>query len=254
MTEPPRARNIGEVAAPYENFLVPMPAPAADVCPICHSSVFGGYPRCYPCKEAGETFGAGHADAVASVALAVNGAQLARNLYLYKDLRVQWAVRQPIIWGLAAVLYKWLSLHEPCLARAAGLSCSKFDVVTLVPSTSGRIGTHPLETLLTGVVAGSRDRYADLLRVNRPELDARTMAVDRFVANSPVTGSVLIIDDAWVTGAKPQAAAAALKAVGASSVAILTIGRWFTTDYEPNIRWLRDKRAPGWNWSTCCLH
>lgn len=248
-----RARTIDDVAAPYENFLVPMPSPASDVCRTCHSSVYGGYPRCFPCNDARRILGDLVADAVASVALAPNNEQLARTLHAYKNENLARAVRQPLINGLAAVLFKWLSLHENCLAAGAGLAGGQFDTVTSVPSSGARTAPHPLQTVLTGVVVGSKDRYADLLAVNRSDLGSRDIAGDRFVATRKVTGSVLVVDDSWVTGAKPQAAAAAVKAAGASTVAVLTIGRWLN-DYKDNVTWLKEKRKPGWSWSTCCLH
>jgi len=117
--------------------------------------------------------------------------------------------------GLAAVTYRWLHLHERCLAVAAGIATGFFDVLTSVPSTSGRVGTHPLVTLLTEVVVGSKDRYADLLVVNRPDLGPGEIVPDRFLATRAVPANVLVVDDSWVSGAKPQAAATALKVAGA---------------------------------------
>jgi hypothetical protein len=76
----------------------------------------------------------------------------------------------------------------------------------------------------------------------------------RFLATRPVSAHVLVVDDSWGTGAQTQAAATALKAAGAKSVAIRTIGRWFTLDYPPNLAWLRENRKVGWTWNTCCLH
>jgi len=232
-----------------------MAAAAADVCATCHSSHFSeDFLSCFPCNDTGRKLHHVKADAVASISLAPSNEQLARDLYSYKDERLTLAVRRPHVVGLAAVTYKWLHLHERCLAAAAGIATGSFDVLTSVPSTSGRGGTHPLVTLLTEVVVGSKDRYADLLVVNRPDLGPREIVPDRFLATRAVPGNVLVVDDSWVSGAKPQAAATALKVAGAKSVAILTIGRWFTLDYPPNLAWLREKRKVGWSWDTCCLH
>jgi hypothetical protein len=139
----PRPRTIHDVAAPFENYLLAMPTSEGDVCTVCHSSVFDGWTICYPCNEARKKLGL-TADAVASVALAPEGDQLARDLYAYKDARIDHDRRQRLIWGLGAVTYKWLHLHERCLARAAGVQSGRFDVITSVPSTSGRAGEHPL--------------------------------------------------------------------------------------------------------------
>ena len=45
----------------------------------------------------------------------------------------------------------------------------------------------------------------------------------------PVDGrSLLLIDDAWVSGSSAQSAAAALRDGGAATVACVVIGRWLT--------------------------
>lgn len=249
----PQPRTIDEVAGPFENYLVPMPAPAADTCITCHSTEFGDFDSCWQCNEAGRRLTQVRADAVASISLAPENEQLARHLYAYKDERAA-GVRQPLVVGLAAVLYKWLHLHEGCLATTAGVAGGQFDVITTVPSTSERVGVHPLVTIVSGVVVGSDARYAELLEVNRTDLGQRDHAPDRFKATQPVAGSVLVVDDSWVTGAKPQAAAHALKVAGAHQVAVLTIGRWFKVGQPQNREWLKEKRSPGWSWHTCCLH
>lgn len=249
----PRPRTIDAVSAPFENYLLPVPAPAHDVCGTCHSSKFGDFPNCYPCHDARRQLPA-RADAVASISLAPDNEQLARDFYAYKDQRLSSAIRRPLMVGLAALTYKWLRLHEACLAGAAGIREGTFDVITSVPSTSARAGTHPLVSALSEVVVGSKDRYADLLTVNRTDVGSREYVADRFRATVPPPSNVLVVDDSWVTGAKPQAAAAALKHAGASRVGVLTIGRWVNLGYEKNPDWLKDKRKPGWSWDSCCLH
>jgi len=249
----PKPRTIHDVAAPFENYLLPMPRPAWDVCTVCHSSVYDGYTVCYPCNEARKKLGT-TADAVGSVALALEGEQLARDLYAYKDAKIDLDRRQRLIWGLGAVAYKWLHLHESCLAKAARVASGQFDVITSVPSTSGRDGQHPLVTMLTEVMVGSKERYSTLLSVNRTDLGPRDVAPHRFVATAAVPPNVLVVDDSWVSGAKPQSAATALRFGGAQAVAILTIGRWFKVGYAPNVDWLKDRRKADWNWDTCCLH
>lgn len=248
-----KPKTINEVAAPFENYMLAMPGPAPDVCTVCHSSVFNGWSDCKPCNDQRSALGL-TADAVASVALAVEGDQLARDLYAYKDARVDSAARQRLVWGLGAVTYKWLHLHEECLAEAAGVGAGRFDVITSVPSTGGREGDHPLVTMLTKVMVGSHERYSHLLAVQRPELGPREMQPDRFKAVGDVPATVLVVDDSWVSGAKPQAAATALKAAGAQTVGILTVGRWFKLGYAPNTEWLKEKRKATWSWDTCCLH
>jgi predicted amidophosphoribosyltransferase len=131
----------------------------------------------------------------------------------YKRMDIDENIRRFGEVGLAAVLWKWLALHEKCMARHAG--ASQFDLITTVPSTSGRIGTHPLEDLVSKVVVGSGARYAPLLALGTSAAAHREFSADLFATTTSVTGrTVLIIDDTWTTGAHAQSAAAALKGAG----------------------------------------
>src|SRR4029077_4491488 len=62
--------------------------------------------------------------------------------------------------------------------------------------------------------------------VIRPGEQGRDPNVDRFSAErSGPGGSVLLLDDSWVSGASAQSAAAALKRAGARHVAVVVLGR-----------------------------
>ena len=248
---PPRPRTVDEVAAPYENFLVRVPRQAVDVCTVCHSVVAVGYPTCYPCQQASWALGSAVADVTAFISLAPRSEQMARELFSYKDDRVQESQRTRMITGLGAVLWKWLARHEACVGRRFGID--HFDVITTVPSTSGRTD-HPLRRVVAGVVTGTDARHEDLLVVRRLELGQRDHAADRYAATKTMTGrTVLVIDDTWTTGAHAQSASAALKAAGASGAAVVAIGRWLNPAFRDTGPWLNEHRKPGWNWDECCL-
>jgi predicted amidophosphoribosyltransferase len=249
---PPRRRSVADVAAPYANLLVPVPPTGPDLCTVCHSPVRRGYTLCYPCAQARRTLGSATADAVAFVSLAPAGEQFARDLYTYKRPRLPAALRRRRTVGLAAVLWRWLDLHEPCLARQAGVA--RFDVLTSVPSTSGR-DWHPLRELVGELVSGAADRYADLLAVDRTDRDQRAQAADRFrAADGDAAGRrVLVVDDTWTTGAHAQSASAALKAAGAAAAGVVALGRWLSPEFGANQSWLAGQRRAGWNWERCCL-
>ena len=90
--------------------------------------------------------------------------------------------------------------------------------------------------------------------LQRPEMDQRAQAADRYAVTREVTDrKVLVVDDTWTTGAHAQSASAALKSAGASRVAIVAIGRWFNPSYRDGGPWLAEHRKPGWDWQTCCL-
>lgn len=109
MTDPrrptDRPRTLDEVAGPYENFLVPVPAQGGDVCHVCHTAV-DGWTTCYPCGQSSKIIGARSADAVGLVSLAPRGEQMATELASYKDPRTLPRLRQQKTLGLAAVLLK----------------------------------------------------------------------------------------------------------------------------------------------------
>ncbi|TWE27428.1 phosphoribosyltransferase [Prauserella muralis] len=252
MTSPRRARTVAEASAPLEHYLIPVPQRGADVCTVCHGSVYDGHPVCYPCANARWVLGGLRLDAVTFVALAPAGGQLARDLYTYKRPNVPPHLRSTRTVGLAAVLWRCLAAHERCLAAAAG--CGGFDLVATVPSTGGRTQPHPLATLVGNVVAGTAERVREVLMLNRTDLDQRQPARDRFAVRSDVRGrDVLLIDDTWTTGAKMQSASAALKTAGARRVGGVAIGRWLTVDYRDNAAWLTAAQRCSWTWDTCCL-
>jgi len=246
-----RTRTVDDVAGPYANFLLPVPPVGVDTCRVCHGAVYDDYSICFPCNEALRVLGDGVADVVSFVSLAPGGEQFARELYTYKLESVPPAIRRVRLIGLAAVLWKWLSIHEGCLGRQVGVS--RFDIVTSVPSTSGR-AIHPLEELISGIVGGTESRYEGLLTIQRTDLTQREQAPDRYVATRSLKGTrVLVVDDTWTTGAHAQSASTALKAAGADAVAVVALGRWFSTEYRDNKRWLAHKRSKSWDWQVCCL-
>jgi hypothetical protein len=244
-----RRRTVDDVAGPYANFLLAVPPVGVDTCRVCHGAVYDDYSICYPCNQAVNVLGDGVADIVSFVSLAPAGEQFARELYAYKRESVPATIRGPRLIGLAAVLWKWLSIHEGCMGRQVG--ASDFDLVTSVPSTSGR-AVHPLEELVSGIVGDTNSRYEGLLRVHRTDLAQREQPQDRYVATRSLKSTrVLVIDDTWTTGAHEQSASTALKAAGADAVGVLALGRWFTTDFRDNKQWLADKRSKSWDWQVC---
>jgi hypothetical protein len=247
-------RTVDEVAAPYANFLVRVPPTGPGVCRICHT-VVGPFPTCFQCHEGVRVLGNATADLTAFVSMAPRSEQLAHLLLAYKRPTVRDEDRQLMTVGLAAVLWKWLGLHEGCLTTH--LRIDSFDLTTSVPSARGR-QNHPLRDVVAGIVSHTEERYEDLLALARTDLPAHVHADDRFRATRSLGGArVLVIEDTWTMGANPQSASAALKAAGAATVAVVAIGRWFNPAFNPTganaEEWLAEHRKPGWDWSRCCL-
>lgn len=244
-------RSVDSIAGPYANFLVPVPRRAPGVCGVCRRGVEGTYPTCPKCALEPLGVGRGGADVVAFVALAPSQNQLAYELVNYKRVATPPSMRQRFSTGLAAVLWKWLALHEGCLAREAGVP--DFPVVTTVPtSSSGRTAPHPLVTVVSQIVQGSGMRYRPLLQPSGVPVAQRQFSRHRFNATAALAGEpVLIVDDTWTTGAHAHGAAAALRAAGSGRVAVLAIGRWYHPDDTRNTRVEQQRRGRRWSWDEC---
>src|SRR5689334_9000192 len=207
--------SVRELTALYENVMLG-PRRGPDVCGTCLNFT-NGYGRCYACAH-----GQSVLDALAPISYSIAREQLHHALWSYKHLDGAVARRLGAI--LAAILWRFLTDHEQCLATAAGTG--RFDLVTTVPSSDqARDEHHPLRWIVGELVAPTRDRHRRLLTPTNVELVPRTFSDSKFETTRGLRGeSILLIDDTWTTGASAQSAAAALKAAGAGPTAAVVIG------------------------------
>jgi predicted amidophosphoribosyltransferase len=246
--------NVQELSAPYGNHLLPVLVADPGVCPVCHTFLVGDFDVCYQCNEARRSLPS-TTDAVAFVALAVKGEQLARELAVYKGNSPDAAGRtRP---RLAAVLWRWLVDHEDCVAEAADIV--RFPVVTTVPSTSGR-GNHPLQDMVGRAVRHTSDRYRPLLKPGADAPGDRSFTEERFEAMPAASHEpVLLIDDTFTTGSHVQSAASALVSAGWGPIGVVSIGRHFNRQpagdqyRQAAEEYYQQARRRGWDWSRCCL-
>ncbi|MEU0407899.1 hypothetical protein ABZ307_08735 [Streptomyces griseorubiginosus] len=219
------------------------------VCQICRGTANVGYPSCRQCQQTGNVLDTGVADVVVPVSLALKGEQYANELWRYKNA----AGPQQMYFrmGLAAVLWRFLALHEGCIA--AHCAVPGFDIVTTAPSTSGR-ENHPLRTIAAEMVEVTRDRYRDLLT---PTPDAaalgRNPSRSRYASEALWGENVLVIDDTWTSGNHVQSASAALKAAGAGSVAVVVLGRHLNISYGDTATLVEQARLRRFSWNVCVL-
>lgn len=234
---------VGELSDPYANFMLG-PRQGPNVCRTCFN-LTDGYGRCYACAHGGRWL-----DAVAPVSYSVDGGQLHHALVSYK--RRPDSVGRRFSVELAAVLWRHLAEHEACVARKAGVPT--FTLVTTVPSSDqGRAGAHPLHSVVSTLVGPVRGRHQGLLSRSPAPVAAHRFSVEKFECHTDLTGhSVLVIDDMWTSGANAQAAAAALKAAGAETVAAVVIGRHLNRGWRNNDDRIRNLPRP-FDWSCCAL-
>jgi predicted amidophosphoribosyltransferase len=232
-----------ELSAPYENFLL-RPQPGPGVCARCFNLTDEGYRYCYACTRQEAVL-----DAMAPISYSVAREQLHHALATYKRWIGPAARRLSV--QLAAVLWRYLGAHEPCLARAAGVD--NFPIVTTIPpGQSAREREHPLRWMVGEVIEVTRDRYQGLLRRSSLEVAPRSFHPGKYASEASLSGEpVLLIDDTWTTGSTAQSAAATLKAAGAGAVAAVVIGRHINRDWHANDRRLR--ALPRFDWDQCAL-
>ena len=193
-------------------------------CRTCRGPTPVGLARCYQCDLARSQAGELLADAVAPIAYAVRGGQLAGDLWRYKSDRADAAESAA---RLRAMLDGYLAEHGASVWRAAGMVAGP-AAVAVVPSGRGRPSGHPLPALVQSCVD------VPLIGLSvAPEEAAHVRGVDpRWLrVDGPVIDDdVLVVDDTWVSGGSAQSAAVALKLAGARRVAIVVIGRHVNPD------------------------
>lgn len=234
---------VVELSDAYANFML-TPQPGPNVCARCFN-LTDGYRLCYACVHGGRCL-----DAMTPISYSVGGEQLHHALATYK--RATGAVARHFTIGLAAVLWRWLALHEACVARATGTA--GFALATAVPHTShGDGGPEPLHELILGLVRPLQGRYERLLRWSGAPVEQHRFSADRYEAIRRLNGEpVLLLDDTWTTGANADSAAAALRAAGSGPVAAVVIGRHVNREWRENDRHLRSLPRP-FDWTRCAL-
>jgi predicted amidophosphoribosyltransferase len=236
--------SVAELSEPYGNFMLG-PRPGHEVCELCFNFT-SGYSRCYACARTEN-----HLAVVAPISYSVAGEQLHHALLGYKRLKGNVAAR--LERELGAVLWRFLSLHEACVAAAAGVK--RFELVTTVPSGDrDRDLGHPMRGIVGQLVGPTHDRYQLLLTRSEVDVAPRTVNPDKFRELRALRGEpVLLIDDTWTTGASAQSAAAALRRAGAGPVAAVMIGRHVNREWNENNRRLGELAQP-FDWESCALH
>jgi hypothetical protein len=234
---------VGELTAVYGNFLL-SPRRGAGVCEVCFNFT-DGYEQCYACAH-----GEQRLDCVVPISYSIGHEQLHHALASYKRREGETARRLRA--ELAAVLWRFLLAHEPCVARATG--AGTFPLVTTVPSGSAeRDAAHPLRHIVGDVVGPTRNRHEQLLTRSDVACAPRAFSAQKFRVTRQLRGEpILLIDDTWTTGASAQSAAAALKDAGAGPVAAVVIGRHLNREWHENDRRLRGITRP-FNWERCVL-
>jgi predicted amidophosphoribosyltransferase len=242
------ARSVDEVSAPYANFML-NPAPAgAGICSTCWRFSNPDFSTCYECGHQPAA-----ASAVVPITYSIEREQMHHSLRNYKDGATT-RIRDRFTVELAAVAWRFLRDHEPCMATAAG--APSFQTVTVVPSgTVARDDARPrLRTIFGQVVKPTAARFERLLAPTDSNVPGHQFDLNRFRALRSLDGAdVLLVDDTWTTGASVQSAACALKLAGARRVGVLVIGRHVDPAFRDNGDRVKALPRP-FDWATCAAH
>jgi predicted amidophosphoribosyltransferase len=244
--------SVEEASQAYEPAMTNIASAGPGVCRVCWSFIDPKYKTCFKCGHQPENL-----DVVVPITYSEHLGQLHTALRNYKDGGSTGARRYAAI-RLAGVLWRFLEAHEACVAHAAGVSA--FDLVTIVPSSDPARDRKSPFARLTKWVRPVKKR---LKRVLEPtgEVEGRNYDANRFRATEKIAGgSVLLLDDTWVTGGHAQSAAATLLTAGAEHVALVVIGRHIHPEYEPvsdsgkTCADLLEGLPNPFDWSTCAVH
>jgi hypothetical protein len=128
------AVGVDEASEAYERAMRNIAAVGPGICRICRTFIDPGYDTCYSCG-----FEPDNLAAVAPITYSENLGQVHTALRNYKDGESN-AIRRHAAVRLAAILWRFLREHEACVAGAAGVD--KFDLVTIIPSSSPQRDEH----------------------------------------------------------------------------------------------------------------
>jgi hypothetical protein len=166
------------------------------------------------------------------ISYAPRGGSLYSLLRRYKNARFLTEGTFAVV-RVSSILWHFLEHHEISIAAAA--HADRFDFVTTVPS--GSPDRDELRANLRAIAASCgpiSERYRRLLRPAGRGRWGRAFDPTRYEAIEAryIRGrAILLIDDLWVTGGHAQSAAHALRQAGATTVALLVVGRYLRLDW-----------------------
>lgn len=210
-------------------------------CAVCALPIDASYSLCAQCQGHRHS-GLPVADRAGFLVYADQPAsQTYRVMRSYKETRTR-AAFEPIIQALLAV---GLRGHFRCATTLAGTEDHGWAVV---PSTKAR-------TVLVDLVRGLTTSPASEIPIDfTPPAPDRVLHPDSWTIAGSATlpQHVVVIDDAWVSGASSQSLAVTLKQAGVAQVSILSLARVLSPHWDPNKAFLKDILAAlPYDWTIC---
>jgi predicted amidophosphoribosyltransferase len=220
------------------------------VCDVCHGAPGSGWERCWSCADS--TAGVSlPAELVVPISLTELLGQLHHSLRTYKNGAYPQPVRARFQLQLSALVTRFLGDHSGCIAQAAG---EEWDCLTIVPSSQGRVGVHPLEQVVT-MSSFLASRYQALLVPGPSPARHNRASDDAYAVTQDVAGlRTLLLDDTFTSGARIQSAASTLQLAGAKVIAAVPIGRVIKPEFSAESAELLERaRQVAFDFDECCL-
>ena len=207
------------------------------MCLICCGPSARSHGVCFACRWVGRRLGVPLAP-VFPVRLCPLPSPLYAVLLGYKEAPVGEARRRfaPMV---GALVSSFLGAHARCLAAAAG---GALELALPVPSTA-RPGGAPLDgveglaRIVSSGIPGVRWSPEVLARSRAPvghmRPDGSAFEVPASAREAVSGRRTVLLDDTYVSGARAQSAAAALRGAGARAVVIVALGRVLRPDRSP---------------------
>ena len=225
--------------------LVTPPAPAQEVCPLCHSWKAESLGICDSCEVTGRAvkFPIGP---ISVITLTSKPSALRDWLTRYKGRPGDDdPFEQESYQRVRAITGRYLLEHGRSLvSNACGV-----DTVVVVPSAGTRPIPHPLEQILSELsLAAPIER---LLTRGPGALDFRVSAADGYLCDvADQQRRVLLIEDVFVTGARIFSAAHALQSSGHIVAGTLVLARRVNRDWGGSQAMWDSQVAAGFSWRT----
>ncbi len=241
---------LTELTDPYLDHYTPVPCAGPGVCDVCHGAPRAGYARCRSCWEVMRQV-SHPVSLVVPISLYETTDQLWTVLRGYKDGRTP-QERTRFTLQVAATLGRFLAGHQHCVA---GPGEPPWELLGTVPSTGGRLGTHPLRDAIRLLPPPLGDREAELLAPGPVRVGHNRADDEGFRVRAEVRDRrVLLVDDTFTSGARVQSAASALRLAGADVVAAVVVGRVIKPAYSEETQQLWEQaRGRRFSFGTCCL-
>lgn len=240
----------GEITDPLLSTYTRVLPVGPGVCDVCHGAPGVGWPRCWSCADSVDHVSR-PIELVVPISLTELPGQFHHVLRGYKQDGYPAKVRDKLRLQVSATFARFLHGHDDCIRAAAD---ADWDCITIVPSSRGRVGPHPLEDAMR-MFRFLGDKYLPLLAPTEEAAGHNRSSDTAYAVTRDVRGlRVLLVDDTFTSGARVQSAASTLQLAGATVVAAVPAGRVIKPEFSPESKALLERaRELPFDFGVCCL-